>query len=110
MRTDAASGARSLRLLEDGPAYARTLVATRLGGHDVVAMHETLEPAVDAIDYADIVDETTFETAVDASSESLRAIVAARIGRTRLIDNAAIPPAADRPSDVSRSPEHLKAK
>lgn len=34
---------RVVRVLEDGPSYARSLVATRLGGHEVVAMHETLD-------------------------------------------------------------------
>jgi pantoate--beta-alanine ligase len=55
-------------------------------------MRSILEPAVDAIDYADIVDATTFEPATGAEGERLLAIVAARIGRTRLIDNMFVTP------------------
>lgn len=41
-RSDAGHQARVLRSLEDGPFYARSLVATTLGGERVTAMHETL--------------------------------------------------------------------
>ncbi len=41
-RVDEGQSARVVRSLEDGPFYARALVQTRLGGHDAVAMHETL--------------------------------------------------------------------
>jgi carotenoid 1,2-hydratase len=37
--------ARVVRTLEDGPFYARALVETRLGGRDVLAMHEVLAAA-----------------------------------------------------------------
>jgi carotenoid 1,2-hydratase len=43
-RADRGHGGRVVRSLEDGPFYARSLVATRLGGGPVVAMHETLAP------------------------------------------------------------------
>ena len=35
--------AQVMRTLEDTPFYARSLVRTRLGGHTVLAMHETLD-------------------------------------------------------------------
>lgn len=41
-RVDAGAPARTVRTLEDGPFYARSLVETRLGGAHLVAMHETL--------------------------------------------------------------------
>jgi carotenoid 1,2-hydratase len=41
-RVDAGEPARVVRVLEDGPFYARALVETRLGGRGVVAMHEEL--------------------------------------------------------------------
>jgi carotenoid 1,2-hydratase len=43
VRADAGAPARVSRALEDGPFYARALVETRLGGQDIVAMHETLD-------------------------------------------------------------------
>lgn len=39
---DADSRPRILRSLDDGPCYARALVATRVLGHDVSAVHEVL--------------------------------------------------------------------
>ena len=41
-RADPGERASVVRSLEDGPFYSRALVETRLGGHRVVAMHETL--------------------------------------------------------------------
>jgi carotenoid 1,2-hydratase len=41
-RADHGHEARVVRALEDGPFYARALVETRLGGRQVVAMHEAL--------------------------------------------------------------------
>jgi len=41
-RSEKARPARVLRTLEDTPFYARSKVATRLAGQDVVAMHESL--------------------------------------------------------------------
>ena len=41
-RADSGHHGRIIRSLEDGPFYARTLVGTQIGGHPVVAMHETL--------------------------------------------------------------------
>jgi carotenoid 1,2-hydratase len=41
-RVDKGKPGRVVRTLEDGPFYARALVETRLNGHSVVAMHETL--------------------------------------------------------------------
>lgn len=76
---------RSLEAACDAVAKGRTLAEAR------ALMRRTLEPAVDSIDYADIVDASTFEPAVDGSDGSLLAIVAARLGRTRLIDNAPLP-------------------
>lgn len=40
--TRSEAGARVVRDLEDGPFYARALVRSRLGGEDVLAMHEEL--------------------------------------------------------------------
>jgi carotenoid 1,2-hydratase len=42
-QVDAGANARVVRGLEDGPFYARALVATRLDGRHVLAMHETLD-------------------------------------------------------------------
>ena len=42
IRVDEGSQARVVRSLEDGPFYARALVETRLGGQQVVAVHEEL--------------------------------------------------------------------
>ncbi len=41
-RCDAGAGARTVQALEDGPFYARGLLATRLAGEDVMAVHESL--------------------------------------------------------------------
>lgn len=41
-RADTAGGARVLRTLEDAPFYARSVLATRLLGEDVAAVHESL--------------------------------------------------------------------
>ena len=41
-RVDRGHAARTTRVLEDGPFYSRSLIQSRIGGHDVVAMHETL--------------------------------------------------------------------
>jgi len=41
-RCEAGGTARAVETLEDTPFYARSLVATRLLGEDVVAMHESL--------------------------------------------------------------------
>jgi carotenoid 1,2-hydratase len=41
-RVDDGQAGRVVRTLEDGPFYARSLVDTQLGGHRVLAMHETL--------------------------------------------------------------------
>lgn len=75
---------RALRAACDAVARGETLDAAR------EAMNATLLNAVDSVDYADIVDEATFEPAVDTAGRSLVAIVAARLGRTRLIDNMPI--------------------
>ncbi|MEX6504853.1 carotenoid 1,2-hydratase [Jiella sp. M17.18] len=42
-RSEAAAGARVVETLEDSPFYARSVVATRLLGRDVTAMHESLD-------------------------------------------------------------------
>jgi carotenoid 1,2-hydratase len=41
-RADAGHGARVVRSFEDSPFYARTLVGSRLRGHEVTAIHESL--------------------------------------------------------------------
>ena len=41
-RVDKGHDVRRIRSLEDGPFYARSLVETRLAGHSVVAVHESL--------------------------------------------------------------------
>ncbi|MDE2275386.1 MAG: carotenoid 1,2-hydratase, partial [Burkholderiales bacterium] len=41
-RCDAGAQARTVQSLEDGPFYARGLLATRLGGETVTAVHESL--------------------------------------------------------------------
>lgn len=41
-RSDEDGGARVVRTLEDTPFYARSLVAARLAGEEVVAMHEAI--------------------------------------------------------------------
>ena len=41
-RCEAGAQARTVQTLEDGPFYARGLLATRLAGHDVTAVHESL--------------------------------------------------------------------
>jgi pantoate--beta-alanine ligase len=45
-----------------------------------------LDPPVDSIDYARIVDGDTLEPLVQVTSNAV-AIIAARLGTTRLIDN-----------------------
>lgn len=40
--SEAPSGARLVRTLEDGPFYARSLVETHVGGERLLAMHESL--------------------------------------------------------------------
>jgi pantoate--beta-alanine ligase len=52
------------------------------------AMHDVLNKApVDSIDYAAIVDPDTMEQRSDLDSPAV-AIIAARVGTTRLIDNS----------------------
>jgi carotenoid 1,2-hydratase len=41
-RAEAGYPAAVLRTLEDAPFYARSLISTRLLGHSVTAMHESL--------------------------------------------------------------------
>lgn len=41
-RSDNGSGARIVKTLEDAPFYARSIVGSRVGGREVVAMHESL--------------------------------------------------------------------
>jgi pantoate--beta-alanine ligase len=57
------------------------------------AMHETLLDAVDQLDYASIADRETLEelTTIDRPAVAL---IAARVGTTRLIDNVLLPIAA----------------
>ena len=49
-------------------------------------MHRVLAPACDSIDYAVVVDADSLECRDVVESESV-ALIAARIGSTRLIDN-----------------------
>ncbi len=42
-RADAGATPRVLQTLQDAPFYARSVIATRLRGEDVVAVHESLE-------------------------------------------------------------------
>jgi pantoate--beta-alanine ligase len=52
------------------------------------SMRSVLDGRADSIDYADIVDESTFVRAEEGGGGSLLAIIAVRVGGTRLIDNA----------------------
>lgn len=52
-------------------------------------MHRILEPATDSIDYASIVDRETLEPIVKIDRPSV-ALIAAFVGKTRLIDNRLI--------------------
>lgn len=52
-------------------------------------MHRTLEPATDSIDYASIVDRETLEPIVEIDRPAV-ALIAAFVGKTRLIDNRLI--------------------
>jgi pantoate--beta-alanine ligase len=81
-RVRAVALSRALAAAREALASGCTLDETR------AAMRSALEGDVDTIDYADVVDKATFEPAVDGEASSLLAIVAARLGRTRLIDNA----------------------
>jgi pantoate--beta-alanine ligase len=83
-RVRAASLSRALRAACDAIAGNATLDEAR------AMMRSVLEGSVDTIDYADIVDARRFEPAVEGERAELLAIVAARIGRTRLIDNMPI--------------------
>jgi pantoate--beta-alanine ligase len=51
------------------------------------ALWSVLGPAGMAVDYADVVDETTLEPLSGAGHPTARAVVAGRVGATRLIDN-----------------------
>ena len=56
-------------------------------------MRRTIEAArPDRLDYATVVDDATWEEA-DAIAGTRRALVAARFGATRLIDNRLLPSA-----------------
>jgi pantoate--beta-alanine ligase len=79
---------RSLGAGRDAIASGATLDDAR------ALMRSTLAASVDTLDYVDIVDAATFEPAVDGATGELLAIVAASIGRTRLIDNIVIQPGA----------------
>ncbi|MEM7557622.1 MAG: pantoate--beta-alanine ligase [Planctomycetota bacterium] len=52
-------------------------------------MHRILEPATDSIDYASIVDRETLEPLVEIDRPAV-ALIAAYVGKTRLIDNRLI--------------------
>jgi pantoate--beta-alanine ligase len=81
-RTAALGLSRSLRaaagLLREGARRSRTLVA-RMGAEI------RSEPLID-LDYADVVDEDTLEP-IEIVDRPARALVAARVGTPRLIDN-----------------------
>src|SRR5215831_4234306 len=69
------------------------------GDRDVISLATGLREALDAergiaIDYAEIVDAETFEAAMTLRKTAY-AVLAARVGNTRLIDNALIEPAGD---------------
>ena len=42
-RTDAGGTARVIATFQDSPFYARSLIRTRMGGEEVMAMHESLD-------------------------------------------------------------------
>lgn len=65
---------------------ARAAVAAGAGPREAEdVMRRTLSPEI-KLDYADVIDADTFEPATDPDG-SLLAVVAGRVGRTRLIDN-----------------------
>lgn len=85
-RTAATVLYRALRTAEtlalDGERDARVLAE---------AMHGTIaEEPLATLDYADVVDALSLEPARTLGGAPARAIVAARVGRTRLIDNLAL--------------------
>lgn len=85
-RTAATVLYRALRTAEtlalDGERDARVLAE---------AMHGTIaEELLATLDYADVVDALSLEPARTLGGAPARAIVAARVGRTRLIDNLAL--------------------
>lgn len=78
------------------PALHRALAAAASAGHGGAeaartAAREVLaqEPLI-ALDYLEIVDPRTFQPVADDHDGAARAIVAARLGATRLIDNDAL--------------------
>jgi len=76
------------RLLRRGERHAAALAGA-------VAAEVEREPLAD-LDYAAVVDEDTFEE-VDRVERPARALVAARVGRPRLIDNVLLDPAEAAP-------------
>ena len=85
---DAAARASALALVESLRAAARAFAAGERGGEQLAAAGEALlaaHPEV-TVDYFGIVDPLAMQRVQDATAESV-AIVAARVGKTRLIDN-----------------------
>jgi pantoate--beta-alanine ligase len=88
---------------------ASTLV--RKGERDGRRLREAMAGRIDAervaeLDYAAVVDEATFQE-VDEVAGPARALVAARVGPTRLIDNTLLPVegfALSPPSSVTHNP------
>ncbi len=82
-RVEALSISRGLFAARDAVAGGGSLDQARQ------ALRGALSPAIE-LDYAEIVDAGTFEPAAQGSTSPL-AIVAGRVGRTRLIDNLPLP-------------------
>jgi len=91
-----AMSSRNVYLTDDDREHAVTISRALFAARDAVvagaaprdaekAMRRTLSPNI-SLDYADIVDADTFEPTTDPDAPLL-AIVAGRVGRTRLIDN-----------------------
>lgn len=76
------------------PVVLRQIAESGGTSESIIRGAARLDDAGFMVDYLDVVDENTLEPTID--SANARAIIAARLGSTRLIDNMPVAPAAER--------------
>jgi pantoate--beta-alanine ligase len=82
--------ARAPQLYATLQEVAARIRADELASVALAEARETLATAGFAVDYFEVRDAMTLAPVVDIGSEPLRLLVAARLGKTRLIDNIAV--------------------
>jgi pantoate--beta-alanine ligase len=87
---DAADRARAPKLHATLRALAGRLRKGKPADHDLSEARQALERAGFAVDYLEVRNAETLAPVADWTGEPLRLLVAARLGRTRLIDNIAV--------------------